>query len=345
MRLSEIFKVFNVDNIFDAISIWEEAIGYLEKETMSDLGDFTDAGKIRNAGDKNYTLYWKWYKELTNANYQGQAYCAGSGSTMFASAFGYEKAKKLLCGKMQIYCPDVYNAFKKAGRTFTKAKVGDIVLYWSDSLGRYSHFGIVTKLLSNGYVTWEANTSSGNNTVVRNGGATCRKSYTYGSRKEIFCRPDYEACGISTEEPGKKKVVSYPVHTDSHGIKVLSAITVRKDPEIKAGNAIGTIKYGEILKPTKKAFDDTGRRWFYIPEYNGWCSTINFEGWVCEETDGNQWWYLLKGNQWYAGEIAVIDGKPYAFGDNGYMCTAEISAVPDAEGVLHLKTKSEIISN
>lgn len=341
MQLEKQYKEHGLTNIFDAISLWETAINYLEKATRGDLGDFTDAGKLRNAGDKNYTLYWKWFQELTGSDWQGQPYCAGAGSTMFASAFGLAKAKQLLCGKLHIYCPDVYNAFKKVGRVFSTPQIGDIVLFWSDSLGRWSHFGIVTGMPSGQYVTWEANTSSGNDVVIRNGGATCRKSYTLGARKVCFCRPDYASCGISTEKKDDT-VKTYGVKTGASGVLVLQDMTVRKSPSL-SGQKCGCIRQGTRVFPTKKAFDDTGRRWFYLPDLEGWCSTLNMMGWIAEEEAGGRWWYLLDNNAWYSGEIAVIDGAPYAFGDDGYMSTDEISAVPDENGVLRLKTKSEII--
>ena len=339
MKLTTELQQFNLTNIHDAIDLWEQALDYLEKQSLKDLGDFTEEGKIRNAGDQNFTLYWKWYKTLTGINYQGNAYCAGAGAMMFVTAFGKDRALGLLQNDFWVYCPDVYNAFKAVGRVYSKAQVGDIVLFWSDSLNRYSHFGIVTKVLTNGYVTWEANTSSGNNIVIRNGGATCRKSYTYAGRKSVFCRPDYAKYGINTQE--ELDVTTYPIKTGQAGLKVTaSSLNIRKKPNASS-TVIGSIKKDESVYPNMKAFDNSGKRWYYLPDKGGWVSSAYLHGWIQEEN--GRWWYLLSGNKWYADELAVIDGEIYAFDAAGYMVTEPITLEPDENGVLRIPSKAERI--
>jgi len=172
-------------------------VGYLEKANGSNLGDFTDEGKVVNAGDKNYTIYWEWYRQLGKGNMQGSPYCACYVSTMLSAAFGVDKARNLLCGDLYTYCPDGYSRFKSQNRIFDTPAPFDIVFFWNNKMGRWSHTGIVVAVDSNGYTTIEANTSSGNNTVVRNGGATCEKHYTFGASKAAFGRPDYAGNGIS----------------------------------------------------------------------------------------------------------------------------------------------------
>ena len=58
----------NYNNLPDFIDYIDTFVGYLEKATVNDLGDFTDAGKIRNAGYNNYTIYWDWYKQIGYGN-------------------------------------------------------------------------------------------------------------------------------------------------------------------------------------------------------------------------------------------------------------------------------------
>ena len=340
-----IFEVINMDihnckNIYDAIKIAEECLGYLEKATPYDLGDLTPEGKVRNAGYGNYTLYWDWFKTVTGDNYQGSAYCAGWLSVgYFVRAFGVDVAKKLLCGDLFIWCPDGYNQFKKAGRIYDTPEVGDVPFYWNDNLGRWAHTGLVIKKLEdNGWVATEANTSSGNNTVVRNGGATVRKSYTYGGKKVAFGRPPYEEYGISMEDI-IKDIVSSEINTNTMFGIIIDADTlnVRDIPTTKESKVVGQLKKGMRVNPTLKAFDEKGTRWYYVPEKDGWISGNYVHGWIQEE-DG-RWWYALYGGGWYTGDVFVIDGVSYIFDDAGYMVKDPVTVYPDENGALHTKKR------
>lgn len=308
-------------------------VGYLEKASMSNLGDFTPAGKTVNAGYGNYTIYWKWYNELTGQNWQGEPYCAGAVSTVLSRAFGYDKAKKLLGGSLLIGCPDIYDSFSSRNRVYSVAKPGDIVLFWSKSKNRWAHTGIVTSVHSGGFNTFEANTSSGNNTVIRNGGATCFKSYTYGAVKAVFCRPDYASVGISLD--GAKleapaKLTTYDVRTGVAGLISETVVNLRDYPV--TGKVIGTINDGEAFFPIAKAFID-GQPW--LKDGDGrWMSAMYCHGWIQELSDNNQWWYVTKGYKYVTDAVKVIDDKPYYFNSNGYMHTGEVTIITDDNGVL-----------
>ena len=331
-----------------AIEYIATTIGYLEKASKKDLGDFTAEGKTRNAGYNNYTIYWQWYKDATDQDYNGQAYCACFVSVMLCACFGIVAAKRLLCGDLYIYCPTGYERFKKKNRIYDTPQAGDIVFFWNNSLNRYGHTGIVEKALTDskgkvtGFTTIEANTSSGNDTVVRNGGTTCRKSYTLSTVKCAFGRPDYEAEGI-TMQGESIEIEKYPIETTADGLKCTAkTLNVRNIPSTKAigdtkSKIVTTIKNAETIQPIYKAFDSEGKRWYYIENKKGWVSGNYFEGWIKEQDGG--WWYLLDGGTWYAHCVAVIDGKAYAFGDNGYMITEAVKLIPDADGVLQMPNK------
>ena len=188
-----------MQRVFDA---WNMADGYLEKKDSSNLGDFTSAGKLVNAGDKNYTIIAKWYKEHTGNNYQGQPYCAMTVSEMHVMAYGLELARKLLRGELYSYCPTIYNVFKKSKAVFEIPEVGDIVLFWNSSMGRYAHVGQVSWVSNDrkSFKSNEGNTSSASG-VIRNGGAIrCGKIYTVSSLPKVtFCRPDWSA--LQNETP------------------------------------------------------------------------------------------------------------------------------------------------
>lgn len=326
---------YNYTSLEQFFSFLNTAVGYLEKANGSNLGDFTTNGKIVNAGSANYTVYWQWYKELGYKNYQGSAYCACAVSVMMASAFGLEKAKKLLCGDLYIYCPTGYDRFKDKGRIYNTPKVGDPVFFWSDSLGRWSHTGLVIKVDSDGkgYTTWEANTSSGNDIVIRNGGATCIKHYTIGQRKVAFGRPDYKGNGISISSSSApiKTIDSVDISTDINKIACTTEVlNVRDYPG--NGNIISSIKKGERVTPSKKAFVN-GKAWFYIEEKKGWASASYFTGWILEKSN-YRWWYLLEGYNYYVDKIVNIGGKRYFFDSNGYMFVGTYYIQTDSSGAI-----------
>lgn len=324
----------NYDNLNDFFAFLSTAVGYLEKASASDLGDFTDAGKTRNAGYNNYTVYWQWYKELGYGNLQGQYYCAAAVSTMCANAFGLAKAKKILCGDLYVYCPTGYTQFKNKNRIYSTPKAGDVVFFYSSSNKRYTHTGWVISVDSNGngYTTWEANTSSGNNTVVRNGGATTNKHYTLGSNTVAFGRPDWESVGISTTNTTKSEdtLSTLSIGVGQTGlICTASSLNVRSYPS--TGLVVGSVKKGEAVYPTEKTFI-YGKPWYHIS--SGWISASYLTGWVLEKDCGNKWWYLLPGYDYYVDRIVTIGGNRYFFGSDGYLMTGDIIIKTNSDGVI-----------
>lgn len=319
-------------SVNELISMLEETLNYLEKANSSNLGDFTDAGKIVNAGYNNYTLYWKWYNELKYGNYQAQAYCAGYVSIMLCVAFGHVTAEKLLHGKTYINCQVGYNTFKAAGKIVSKPRIGDVIFFWNNSLNRYGHTGFVVGIDETGYTTIEANTSAGNDVVVRNGGATCRKHYTYSGRTVAFGRIDYENYGIAlyTESFSIK---TYNIGTGKKGLLMTSTINVRKTP--KTGEVIGSIKAGTAFYPTLKTFVN-GDAWFFVPDKNGWVSANYCTGWIQEKDYDGKWWYVYAGYTYDINRISIIDGVPYYFDSSGYMFVGTITFTTDENGALKM---------
>lgn len=181
------------------INQWIQANGYLEKKDGSNLGDFTDKGKMANAGENNYTIMADWFKRDTGENYQGQPYCAMTMSEMFVAAYGLETAKKMLCGSLYSYCPDIYNAFKKQNRIYTKPQKGDVVLFSNGT--RFHHVGFVVDVSSDGskITTAEGNTSSGSQVIANGGAIRYGKTYQVANLPGVaFARPDWSL--IPTDE-------------------------------------------------------------------------------------------------------------------------------------------------
>ena len=170
-------------------------IGYLEKKSNKDLDS-----KTGNAGSANFTKYWR----DVAPSLQGSYWCACFISWIFMTAFGLEKAKKLLLHWPYITCQAAYEEFKAVGRCFTKPKAGDIVVFWNGH--RMHHTGLVISVSGTTFTTIEGNTSGGN-TVVPNGGGVAKKTYNIAgsvSAGHRFLRPDYR---ISAETKDCSKTV------------------------------------------------------------------------------------------------------------------------------------------
>ncbi|MDO4439185.1 MAG: SH3 domain-containing protein [Eubacteriales bacterium] len=315
----------------DCINKFATYIDYLEKKNSKDLGDMTPDGKIRNAGKNNYTLYAQWYREYTRENYQAQPYCAMAVSVVLAQTYGLEVAKQLLCGELYYNCESFYQrAMRKHPERLVHVPAeGDIALFYNGS--RHHHTGLVERVLQDGYVTIEANTSSGNNTVVPNGGATVRKLYKLDKHKVVFYRPPYATYGIDTSDLSAQ-LQTYAISTGQQGLRVMANLRVRALPDTDSA-ITGGLQDGDLIYPDQKAFDDRGVRWYHIPD--GWVSGKYLTGWIYERGNG-RWWYLTEGDKWYTDCIVSIDGKCYAFDGAGYMITEPVEVRPDEYGVLRL---------
>lgn len=158
------------------IQIAKNEVGYLEKASNSQLDS-----KTANAGENNYTKYWRDIKP----SYQGQPWCAAFVSWCFMEAFGQEKAKKLLKHWPYVYCPTLGNLFTRNANP----KIGDIVIFYHN--GTFTHTGIVTAVIGDRFYTIEGNTS-GASGIIANGGGVCAKSYLNSQMPGTkFCTPDY----------------------------------------------------------------------------------------------------------------------------------------------------------
>ena len=158
------------------IQIAKNETGYLEKASNSQLDS-----KTANAGENNYTKYWRDIKP----DYQGQPWCAAFVSWCFMEAFGQEKAKKLLKHWPYVYCPTLGNLFTRNANP----KIGDIVIFYHN--GTFTHTGIVTAVIGDRFYTIEGNTS-GASGIIANGGGVCAKSYLNSQMPGTkFCTPDY----------------------------------------------------------------------------------------------------------------------------------------------------------
>lgn len=166
------------------VSTAAKETGYLEKTSNARLDE-----KTANAGSANYTKYWR----DVYPQYQGQPWCDCFVSWIFMQTFGKETADKLLCGGlMSFYTPTSANYFRKQNRFYTAGstpKVGDQIFFKNG--GTICHTGIVVDVTGGRVYTIEGNTS-GDATLVSNGGAVARKNYALSSSYIAgYGRPDW----------------------------------------------------------------------------------------------------------------------------------------------------------
>jgi hypothetical protein len=176
-----------IDKLID-VALGE--VGYLEKASLSELD-----GKTKNAGDKNYTRYWRDIKPA----WQGQPWCAcfvswcarqaGIGEDVLPAFFD--------CDAGMLW-------FRKRGQFVERGEgaplSGDVVFF--GVVGDSTHVGLVTEVKNRIY-TIEGNTSSAPG-VVPNGGAVVKKSYLLSHPKIIgYGRPLYGRDDVVTYEDFK----------------------------------------------------------------------------------------------------------------------------------------------
>lgn len=169
-------------DIKTVIDVAFNEIGYCEKNSCKDLDS-----KTANAGDGNYTKYWRDLKP----SFQGQPWCNAFVNWCFVKAYGQDFAKNLLCtkGDWSYYTPTSADYFKRDLKWKSIPMTGDIIFFRNSS--RIHHVGIVYKVESGVVYTVEGNTSDGKQ-VVANGGSVCAKSYSiYDTAIAGYGRPDY----------------------------------------------------------------------------------------------------------------------------------------------------------
>ena len=165
------------------IQIAKNEVGYLEKKSNADLDD-----KVRNAGQQNYTKYWR---DLC-PSLQGNAWCGCFVNWCFQKAYRANMALQLLCctKAYSYYTPTMVSYFKSKKQFYTsKPQKGDIIFFRNSS--RICHVALVRDVDSTYVYTIEGNTSSAPG-VVANGGCVAMKKYALNNpRIAGYGRPNY----------------------------------------------------------------------------------------------------------------------------------------------------------
>lgn len=231
------------------IQIAKNETGYLEKASNSQLDS-----KTANAGENNYTKYWRDIKP----DYQGQPWCAAFVSWCMMKAFGLDTAKKLLKHWPYVYCPTMADLFTLN----SNPKVGDIVIFYRN--GEFTHTGIVIKVSGDRFWTVEGNTSGGS-TIIANGGGVCQKNY-YNSNLPgtKFCTPNYSLVKNTTSDSDSDTVKKQNTRAYIAQIKKDTKCYTKSSknspsklfPKLKKGAVVEVMKYTET--------DSSGLKWYFI---------------------------------------------------------------------------------
>lgn len=178
-------------------------VGYREKNHASaNMENF-----LEDAGDGNYQKF----QPLCNAG-NGDQWCQYSVNGVCVEACGgsIKDAQYVMCDTtgnsyMTGYTPTGSSYFKKAGRWHTVPQYGDVVYFYSSSMGRICHTGAVTSVNTSKktFKTVEGNTN--NNGFTTNGGCVAEHEYSYASvggsnRVAGFGRPRFAAEGYTLTE-------------------------------------------------------------------------------------------------------------------------------------------------
>ena len=231
------------------IQIAKNEVGYLEKASNSQLDS-----KTANAGENNYTKYWRDIKP----DYQGQPWCAAFVSWCIMKTFGLDTAKKLLKHWPYVYCPTMADLFTLN----SNPKVGDIVIFYRN--GVFAHTGIVIKVSGDRFWTVEGNTSGGS-TIIANGGGVCQKSY-YNSNLPgtKFCTPNYSLVKNTTSDSDSDVVKKQNTRAYIAQIKKDTKCYTKSNknspsklfPKLKKGAVVEVMKYTET--------DGSGLKWYFV---------------------------------------------------------------------------------
>lgn len=181
-------------NVVEKVSKeFEKWIGYCEKEKAASVGASYDSPESYTvgAGDNNYTIFAKVYKEKTGIDIQGQPWCDGFVDVIFIHLFGVEKAKELL-GGFSAYTPTSAQYFKNIKCWVEGTPEEGYIGFFKNSERIYHTFYV--RDYKNGTMTTIEGNTGGMTGIVENGGCVARKTYIYSSYKDRipgFGRPDY----------------------------------------------------------------------------------------------------------------------------------------------------------
>lgn len=134
----------------------------------------------------------------------------------------------------------------------------------------------------------------------------------------LLCENHHVAINV-TENAAPETWYESEIGTGEKGLKVLTEGTAVRTGPSTNHKQTGELHVGERVYATGKAYYKN--KW-WVHTTLGWISMVNLSGWIYENS---KWWYLTEERKYsyYAGVVAEIDGKDYAFDREGWMITSD----------------------
>ena len=228
----------------------------------------------------------------------------------------YQRGQIALCGDYFKYTPSGASAFKHAGRWYKEPLPGSVVFFYSPSMGRICHVGIVESVEGNRITTIEGNTSGTQGD--RNGGECRRKTYngfSVGGRNWIngFGRPVYgdDTCTAQELLDVARGEIGYEEKASPNGLD---------DKHANRGSKNYT-KYGQWYNNGKALSE------FWCAEFVSWCFYMACKNHATTQQEPrregwqqlNDKWMFYVDNVPLWGGWRYINGRWYAFDNSGFM--------------------------
>lgn len=228
----------------------------------------------------------------------------------------YQRGQIALCGDYFKYTPSGASAFKHAGRWYKEPLPGSVVFFYSPSMGRICHVGIVESVEGNRITTIEGNTSGTQGD--RNGGECRRKTYngfSVGGRNWIngFGRPVYgdDTCTAQELLDVARGEIGYEEKASPNGLE---------DKHANRGKNNYT-KYGQWYNNGKALSE------FWCAEFVSWCFYMACKNHATTQQEPrregwqqlNDKWMFYVDNVPLWGGWRYINGRWYAFDNAGFM--------------------------
>lgn len=221
------------------IAIAAAEIGYKEKSSNAQLNS-----KTANTGNANYTKYARdfdqKYPNWYNGKKNGFDWCDMFVDWCFITAFGYEKALKLLCQpERSAGAGCTYSAvyYKAKGQFFThNPKPGDQI-FFGTSLSNCTHTGIVERVDKSYVYTIEGNTSD----------QVARRTYALNNSSIVgYGRPKYD----TESEAATTKESNTPVASTGYTVYTVKSGDTLSDIAAKYGTTYQKLAaYNGITNP------------------------------------------------------------------------------------------------
>lgn len=239
----------------------------------------------------------------------------------YQDSIAFAKAKKLFWGGLNSYTPSGKALFVKAKKFGSVPHIGDRVYFYTTSLGRVSHVGLVIDVKKSGSVytikTAEGNTSS-TAEFERNGGVFAIKTYSFtlnqvGGKNRIngFGTPNFGDDTCTAEELLAVELaeIGYVEKASNSKLGDIERNSTEAEKKANPGSNNYT-KFG-------KFYGIVDGQWCEMSQ--AWCGYIACKnhaaknGWVKESGD---WYYFQNGTK-VKDRWLMLDGRWYVFIGDG----------------------------